>query len=216
MGLDLCPVGRPKPGHEAEWNRLMRTLYAGRKESKKNFERRNQISVQPFADVGAPRVGESKKADAWALENFRRKEGENDAALLKRLHGFHVLPLIYGKCDGLPRYTHADLYGGRDETSLRGSFLIDCEKILGSTLLGRAWTHIMGPEEAVEYGQQLFSVAERAAACRPKARSQTRRPRGKRKSQQTLTFDDKIDILHAAGRWYVFWGTRGHPIHAWY
>ena len=25
MGLDLEPCGRPKPGHEAEWKKLMRT-----------------------------------------------------------------------------------------------------------------------------------------------------------------------------------------------
>ena len=25
-------------------------------------------------------------------------------------------------------------------------------------------------------------------------------------------FDEQIDILECAGRWYVFWGQRGYPI----
>jgi hypothetical protein len=27
---------------------------------------------------------------------------------------------------------------------------------------------------------------------------------------------DQLEIVRAAGRWYVFWGERGHAIRAWF
>lgn len=31
-----------------------------------------------------------------------------------------------------------------------------------------------------------------------------------------LSYDEQLEILRVAGRWYVFWGSRDHPIMAWY
>ena len=44
MGLDLIPMGRPKPGHEEEWQRLMETLYEDREVSDEDTSRRLEIS----------------------------------------------------------------------------------------------------------------------------------------------------------------------------
>ena len=65
MGLDLIPMGRPKPGHEEEWQRLMQPLYEDREEIEGAAERRLEISEPSYATAGAPRVGEDEEANAW-------------------------------------------------------------------------------------------------------------------------------------------------------
>src|SRR6185503_10945817 len=109
MGLDLYPAGRPKPGHEAEWERCMQVLYDGGEETEEAAKRRFAVSIQGWADIGAPRVGYDAEADAWALTEPHRDKNMTDAEVLKEMHGFYVLELMRGKCDGLPLYTHAGM-----------------------------------------------------------------------------------------------------------
>jgi hypothetical protein len=33
---------------------------------------------------------------------------------------------------------------------------------------------------------------------------------------ESAPIGEQIDIVRAAGRWYVFWGELGHPIRAWF
>ena len=74
----------------------------------------------------------------------------------------------------------------------------------------------MNPQEAVEYGNALLALARKALPSRPKVRGPWSAPA----TQETeddgskLTFDEQIDVLQCAGRWYIFWGQRGHPIYA--
>ncbi len=165
MGLDLFPAGRPKPGHEGRWAEMMQRLYDGERESKEESERRFEISILPWADVGAPRVGEDAAADAWLLAQPGRDPGKSDAQLLEEVRGYCVLALLRGSCDGIPSFTHAGRYDGIDETSFRGAFLQGCEDLVGKELITIAWTDCMRPEEAVEYGKELLEAAERAAAA---------------------------------------------------
>lgn len=217
MGLDLFPAGRAKPGHEAEWARLVQRLYDGEKETEREAERRFELSILPHADVGAPRVGEDPAADAWLLAQPGRDPSKSDAQILEEMRGYCVLALLHGTCDGIPSFTHAGMYDGVDETSFRGSFLEECEDLIGKQLLSRAWTDCMRPEDAVAYGNTLLEAAERAAASGPpSAEAPARRWWQRKRKESQVSFDEQIQILRAAGRWYVFWGSRGHPIQAWY
>lgn len=219
MGLDLFPAGRPKPGFEAKWSALMQKLYDGDKETEEESERRFEISILPYADLGAPRVGEDAAADAWLLTQPGRDPAKSDAAILEEMRGYCVLALLRGSCDGIPTFTHAGLYDGVDETSFRGSFLEACEDLVGKELVTTAWTDCMRPDEAVEYGKQLLAAADRAAAAGPPPPKPTKRSwwGGKPKEKgPEPSFEEKLEILSAAGRWYIFWGSRGHPIQAWY
>ena len=219
MGLDVFPAGRPKPGHEARWAELMQKLYDGDEESEPEAERRMEISIPPYADLGAPRVGEDAAADAWLLAQPGRDPGKSDAKILQEMHGYYVLALLRGTCDGIPNFTHAGLYHGVDETSFRGSFLEACEDLVGKELVTTAWTGCMRPEEAVGYGQKLLDAAERAAAAGPPAPKPPPRSwwGGKAKARaQAPSFAEQLAILRTAGRWYIFWGKRGHPIQAWF
>jgi hypothetical protein len=31
-----------------------------------------------------------------------------------------------------------------------------------------------------------------------------------------MALAEQLDIVRAAGRWFIFWGERGHPIRAWF
>jgi hypothetical protein len=77
----------------------------------------------------------------------------------------------------------------------------------------------MRPEKAVDFGKQLLEAADHAAEAGPPPPKPPARRwwSGKPKPQsQGPSFEEKLEILRAAGRWYVFWGSRGHPIQAWY
>ncbi|MGE0213282.1 MAG: hypothetical protein AB7S41_16450 [Parvibaculaceae bacterium] len=213
MGLDLVPMGRPKPEHVGEWQHLMEPLYRGEEESDEQGERRNAISILPYEAVGAPRVGEDPEADRWALSTRDPDSAQTDKERLDDLEGFYVLRLVKD-CDGLPNYTHAGMYDGVDETCFRGAFLNFCEDILDKGLLDRAWTPVMRPTEAVEYGTALSKAADEAEA-RGEIGKSWLRSLLKRRSDD-MSFQEKIDILRSAGRWYVFWGKLGHPINAWF
>ncbi|MYB13304.1 MAG: hypothetical protein F4X42_08635, partial [Rhodospirillaceae bacterium] len=159
--MDLIPMGRPKPGHEEEWQRLMQPLYEEREESDEDTSRRLEISEPAYATAGAPRVGYSEEANVWYREHYKKPVGLTDAEFLEEAKGYYVLDLVVGKCDGVPVYSHGDLYDGVDKTSFRGKFLEFCEDLLeDDMLLYRAWTSVMPPEEAVEYGQALLASAE--------------------------------------------------------
>jgi hypothetical protein len=215
MGLDLIPAGRPKPGFEARWSELMQKLYEGDKETDQEAESRFEISILPWADLGAPRVGEDPAADAWVLAQPGRDPSKTDAEVIEEMRGYCALALLRGRCDGLPSFTHAGLYEGIDETSFRGSFLELCEHLLGKELLNIAWTDCMRPEEAIDCGHRLLDAAERAArAGAPPAKPAKRWWQRAPKEQASL--EEQLHILREAGRWYVFWGSRGHPIQAWY
>jgi hypothetical protein len=162
MGLDCVPLGRPKPGHEAEWQQLMEILYSGGTETEKDEARRCDISIFAYESVGAPLVGESKDADEWALQHKPADRDLSDAEWIEEIAGHHVLALAPDDCDGLPMYSNAPAYDEVDETSFRGQFLQSCVTILEPELLLIAWTIIMPPEQAVEYGKALLDAAKKA------------------------------------------------------
>ncbi len=239
MGLDVYPLGKAKPGHEEEWKRLMQTLYDDREESEEDEKRRDEISDRPYEVPGAPRVGEDEEADAWMLEQKNPESGMSDEEFLRRTAGYYVLELLRGKCDGVPRYSHGGIFDKIDETSFRGKFLESCVGLFeDDMLLYRAWTQCMPPEEAVEYGNALLASADNPwveppppppAPPAPPAPEpgflgrlfgrkppEPREPEPPEPPPTEEEIEEMRNILRAAGRWYIFWGERGHPIWAWF
>ncbi len=102
--------------------------------------------------------------------------------------------LRLAKCDGVPAYSNAGLYAAVDETSFRGEFLKSCADVIDERLLNAAWEHKF-PEAAVAYGRALLAAADAAERRAPA---------------------DQLKIVRAAGRWFVFWGERGHAIRAYF
>ena len=95
MGLDLEPLGRARPGHEAEWTKLTGRIYEDDELSESENERRNEISIPPYEDIGAPCVGKDAEADAWAIR-IARENGltETDAEVIENMRGYYASTLM--------------------------------------------------------------------------------------------------------------------------
>ena len=93
----------------------------------------------------------------------------------------------------------------------------DCRDVLSRELLYDAWNHKL-PDDAVVYGRSLLTAADMAERER---RSEKRQGGifsflGLSKRREPMPIAEQIDIVRAAGRWFIFWGERGHPIRAWF
>jgi hypothetical protein len=215
MGLDLIVEGCAKPGYEQEWRRLVKRSFSDEELSKAEAARFQEICIPGYERIGAPRVGHDSAANRWILEARKAKTPEDEAAVLKEFEGYYVVRLV--ECDGVPKYSHGGLYEGADETSFRGAFLNDCQDVLSKDLLNEAWNHKF-PEEAVAYGKALLEAADAAHAAdtAPKRRRTLLSRLGLAKEREPIAIEEQLDIVRAAGRWFIFWGERGHPVRAWF
>ena len=162
MGLDLVVESCAKPGHETEWRRMVERLFDEYAPSEAEIARFQEISIPGYQRIGAPQVGFDSAADKWILKTRKAQTAEEETAILRKFHGYHVLRLV--KCDGVPYYSNGGAYDGVDETSFRGAFLKDCQDVLSKDLLDQAWNSKL-PEAAVSYGQALLAEAEAAEAA---------------------------------------------------
>lgn len=213
MGLDLVPEGCAKPGFETEWRQILQRSFDDEAQDE-DQARFNEISIPPHERVGAPRVGFDPSADEWIIRASKVQTPEQEVELLEEMQGYYVLPLV--ECDGISKYTHAGLYDGVDETSFRGAFLDDCRDVLSRALIEKAWDHKF-PEEAVAYGLELLAAADAAPREQIQEKSGLLARLGLGKKQQdSPSIEEQLDIVRSAGRWFVYWGERGHPIRAWF
>ena len=205
------------PGHEDEWQRLLERSFAEEELSEAEVARFQEISTPAYARLGAPQVGFDKAADEWILKTQNATSPDAVAAVLKEFNGYYVVRLV--NCDGVPIYSNGDLYEGADATSFRGAFLDQCEDVLSDDVLEQAWNHKF-PKEAVAYGKALLQAADAAEARGERPARASRRSFlsriGLAKTRETLPIAEQLDIVRAAGRWFIFWGERGHAIRAWF
>jgi hypothetical protein len=215
MGLDLIVEGCAKPGHEQEWRELLGRSFADKQLSETDIARFQEISIPGYQRIGAPRVGSDAVANAWILQAREAKTPEEIAAVLKEFNGYYAVRLV--ECDGVPNYSNAGLYEGADDTSFRGAILSDCDDVLSKDLLHDAWNHKL-PDEAVVYGRSLLTAADTAEeeGKREKRRGGILSFLGLSKGREPTPIAEQIEIVRAAGRWFIFWGERGHPIRAWF
>ena len=213
MGLDLVVEGCAKPGHEREWRRLLERSFADEQLSETEIALFQEICIPGYERIGAPRVGYDSAANEWILKARGAKTPEEADAVLKEFQGYYVVRLV--ESDGVPKYSKGTLYEGADETSFRGAFLNDCQDVLSKLLLNEAWNHKF-PEAAVAYGKALLAAADDVEAGRAPKRSRTLLSRLRlSKEPEPVPIAEQLDIVRAAGRWFIFWGERGHAIRAW-
>jgi hypothetical protein len=215
MGLDLLPLGKPKPGFEKEWERAMKPLYSGGQESPNEYSNRIKISLLPYQVINAPRVGHDKEADDWMLKHKPKDEALSDEEFLEKNKDYYVIELLVGRCDGIPVYSNGGLYAGVDNTCFRGQFLNDCMSFLGEGMLAKAWTNCMTPQQVAAYGKELLKISTTTETIAPIRKGIFKNLFGIH-NRPKVSIEEQRDILSAAGRWYVFWGSRGHPIAAYF
>ncbi len=231
MGLDMNPMAKPLAGHEDEFRDVLFRLDAKAPDgSSKGFlgrlfgksedrdallARFNEISVPPYAAIGAPIVGQDEAADTWVRETYaagRMPGVESEAEALEKMAGYHALQAM-PECDGFPVYTHAYDYEGVDRTSFRGSFLPLCQSFLGEALLNAAWNNMLADDLAA-WGRDVGDAARRFAE-----QSNVTHVLGKRRPDEEFDEEDPATLAHiadSAARWAVFWSERGHGSEAYF
>ena len=224
MGLDWNPIGKPKPGSEEEFAALFKQLGElptrpgwleriglrrrgiDRDAIKKRWE---EIQITPYETLGAPQVGKSAEADAWARQRYSEMEEPrpSEDEFWQEMRGYYVLALV-PPCDGLPKYSNWTA-GYAERFSFRAQFLGSCEDIIPQETLGKCYESCLAPELAT-LGQELRACAVTFA---------------KQKNLEHIEFaqdvefseespETKLDILYAAARWCEYWSSRGHGLEA--
>jgi len=212
MGLDWIPGPKPQAGHEREFKKLWRELNAEVCDSRKaKVARFKEITICPFDTLKAPRVGIDGMATAWARNISypqRRDKTLSVEAYVEAIKGAPVVGLV-GKCDGLQPYINHDDEGHFVKwVSFRGEHLRDCLGIIGANLLAGAYKD-KPPGQTVRYGERLLAAAAKVAAANgvDLATVSSVRRTGCHFAE---SIEGRLDVVACAGRWCVFWGTRGH------
>ncbi len=215
MGLDWQPLGKPKPGHEAEFDELYDEVFDAGNKDESLMERLRQIAITPHETLGAPRVGFDAAADRWAAEEYAKRPWKrlfvSRRKWRKIFQGYYVIDLVPPN-DGIPAYSNGGRGSYCEVYSFRAQFLDACEDMLAEELWGEAWAHHRAAELR-DYGAKL---RDRAAAFA--AEHGVPHVLGQRHLADSITDWEhpaaKAHIVDSAARWCLFWGERGHGMFA--
>ena len=211
MGLDWNPGPRPKKEYEDEFERLWKKLQNPNCWFKKGKEKRfSEITETAFDTLNAPAVGKDPETKAWVVVIFERRVDKSITfdEFEHKMNGFRVLDLV-PKCDGIPMYSNGSPGGYVEAYSFRGEFLKDCSDIMGKMIFESAWESKL-PEETVVYGRKLINCANEFAEVHGIPKDYVLDPNDLESNVY------KADVLMAAGKWCVYWGSRGHWLEAYY
>ncbi|GAB3012462.1 hypothetical protein GCM10027051_14300 [Niabella terrae] len=221
MGLDMRPLGKPKPGFEKRFveifglltmnifpkpsflDKIKGTKYPTKEELLIEWFT-NQI--QSYETIKAPKVGRDKEANEWIRVKYEQlKQKPLLEQFLQDYDGYYVIELAKEK-DGVPVYVAA----GQDENVFRGEFLRFCEDIIGDDLINEAWNTKMAIE-TLEYGNRLMEVAGKIAKQHnlEYLKSQRLPPDADEDS-----IESKLHILFSLAKWLIFYGKNGHGYEA--
>lgn len=228
MGLDWNPIGRAKPGFEAEFSKLERELdgladpsrapprpsllksllsaFTGRHlEDRKSaiVGRMAEISTPVYETLGAPRVGTDPKADAWMIARVREDDPTASAqAILDEHRGYRVLDLLPDNA-GFPVYATGG-YEGTDRYTFRAQFLQRQKPRLGKDLI-EAGYEPMTAAGLGRHGERLLAKATDWAAeiGRPELLTQRDPP------ENATPDEDGCHITASAAQWCLFWSRHG-------
>jgi hypothetical protein len=227
MGLDWNPIGRPKPGFEAEFSALERELdslghpsqpkpsflkslasaFSGRNDEDRKsaiVDRMAEIILPVYEILGAPRVGSDPQADAWMIAHVRKDDPTaSPAAILAEHAGYHVLDLLPAN-PGFPVYSSWG-YEGVDRYTFRAKFLDPLEPVLGKELIAAGY-EIMTPRRLEAHGEELLRKATEWADRIGRPGLLTRRdPPDDLESEE-----GGCHITASAAQWCLYWACRGH------
>jgi len=221
MGLDMRPMGKPKPGFEQRYIELFRILqqpekqktgFLGKLRGKKTVSRDDllkewfEIQIPSYETIKAPRVGRDKEADDWMRERYQETDKKvSEAGFLKEHEGYYVIELAK-ELDGLPAYRSMN----QDENVFRGEFLRDCFDLIGEDLASEAWNTKLA-DEALDYGNRLMKAADKIAV---EHNLQNLKDQREPPELDEDTIESKLHIVYSVGKWLIFYGKNGHGYEA--
>jgi hypothetical protein len=221
MGLDMRPMGKPKPGFEKRYIEIYQMLKTDTLPKPSMLEKllgkkgptKEELIEEWFANliptyetIKAPRVGRDKEADAWVKEQY--EESDKKVSLqdfVKEYQGYYVIDLAK-EADGVPVYRAF----GQDENVFRGQFLNDCVDLIGKELVHEAWETKLA-DDALDYGNRLMQAADKIAV-----EKNLQHLKGQRMPPEDdeKTIESKLHIVYSLARWLIFYGKNGHGYEA--
>jgi hypothetical protein len=224
MGLDWNPLGKPKPGYEEEFATLFMQLgelsadagfFEKLRRKRKGLDREamlerfNEIQITPYETVGAPIVGVSEEANAWARRRYQEMKEPRppESEFWEKMDGYYVLDLV-PPCDGFPPYSNAPC-GYVERFSFRGQFLGDCEAIIPEETFAKCYESSLAPGLAI-LGQELRAAVTTFA----RARNLEHVEFAQQPDYEMESDESNAHILYCAARWCEYWSSRGHGFEA--
>lgn len=221
MGLDMRPLGKPKPGCEDEFVKIFNILQ-NREEQKislidklkgnkeKTIEQLldiwNELQISSFETIKAPMVGRDIEANNWLNSLYETTDkSEGKEKFFEDYNGYYVIELAK-ELDGVPVYRSPVA----DANVFRGEFLRDCEDIIGEKLASEAWISKLS-YEALDYGNRLMNLAEKLTI-----RNNLQYLKSIRNPPENDedTIESKLHIVFSLAKWLVFYGKNGHGYEA--
>jgi hypothetical protein len=221
MGLDMRPMGKPKPGFEKRYVEIFEMLSKNElpqaswldKLKGKNPPTKEELlqewfdgQIKTYETIKAPRAGRDKEADDWVMNKYHELEQKPPLEeFLKEFNGFYVIEMAKEK-DGVPVYVSFQ----QDENVFRGQFLADCVDLIGEELVNEAWETKLA-DATLDYGNRLMAAADRIAKEKNLAYLKTQRlpPDTDEKS-----IESKLHIVFSLAKWLIFYGKNGHGYEA--
>ena len=221
MGLDMRPMGKPKPGFEKKFVEIFEMVSTNNipqptlldKIRGKKYPTKEELLQEWFANqiptyetIKAPRVGRDEEADEWIKSKYDGLEQKPPLGqFLKEHNGYYVIELAKEQ-DGVPVYIAL----GQDENVFRGQFLQDCVDIIGENLVNEAWeTKLSGA--TLDYGNRLMAVADKVAKEHnlEYLKAQKSPP-----DTDENSIESKLHIVFSLAKWLIFYGRNGHGYEA--
>lgn len=221
MGLDMRPMGKPKPGFEKRYSEIFQMFSTdkipepsfwdklkGKKTPTKDELLQEWFSnqIQTYETIKAPMVGKDPEADNWLKDKYDELEDKPQYAdFLKEHQGFYVIELAKEQ-DGVPCYVAF----GQDENVFRGQFLADCVDLIGEELVAEAWETKLA-SETLDYGNRLMTIADRIADEKnlEYLKNQDSPP-----DTDPEAVESKLHIVYSLAKWLIFYGKNGHGYEA--
>lgn len=221
MGLDMRPMGKPKPGFESRFIEILEMVTKDKIPQPTFFEKLKgkktptkdellkewfENQIESYVTLKAPRVGFDEIANNWIKEKYEESEKEiSEIEFIEQHHGFYVIELSDEK-DGVPTYISI----GQDENVFRGQFLVDCTDLIGEELVAEAWNTKLA-SETLDYGNRIMNIATKIAKEKNlEYLSEQRIP----PDLDETKIESKLHILFSLAKWLIYYGKNGHGYEA--
>jgi hypothetical protein len=221
MGLDMRPMGRPKPGFEERFNQIFKMIQGtdiqklsffdrliGKKLPPKDELLQEWFSIQTpsYETIKAPRVGRDQEADEWLKQKYVESDKKKtEQEFIKDYEGHYVIELAE-ETDGIPMYISMN----QDRNVFRGQFISDCEDLIGKDLVSEAWNTKLAAD-TLDYGNRLMKVADDLANEKSLQYLKTQRIPP---DTDEDSIESKLHIVYSLAKWLIFYGKRGHGYEA--
>ncbi len=221
MGLDMRPMGKPKPGFEKRYNEIFEMISKDNipqpsfldKLKGKKYPTKDELlqewlanQIQTYETIKSPRVGRDKEAEEWIVNKYNELQQKPPLEqFLKDYDGYYVIELAKEK-DGVPVY----IAMGQDENVFRGQFLQDCIDLIGEDLVNEAWETKLA-DATLDYGQRLMTIADRIAN---ENNLQYLKDQRLPPDTELESIESKLHIVYSLAKWLIFYGKNGHGYEA--